>query len=141
MAKRFIDPVIIVPWFDTEGMKQRSHLVFKGEVDARRVKREVTRFMRDNFNCRPHTGYVQKLVQANIAAFTQVMNPAFKIADRKAGLNQQIEDWLQRIQDDSNDDQGCTESESEVTGVPELDMSSMQVESTGDGVQESVLRP
>lgn len=126
MAKRFTDPVVIIPWFDNEGMKQRSHLMFKGTVDKRRMRRELFRFMRVNFNCKPHSLFVNGTLDANIRAFCTVMNPAMRIASRKTGLDQAIEEWLQRIQDEPDESEGCTESKEVLPGSPEEPMPVMQ---------------
>jgi transcription initiation factor TFIIIB Brf1 subunit/transcription initiation factor TFIIB len=48
---RYTDPVVAVPYFvkDTEGRLQRTHstFTFKGDVDKRRVRRMIRRFLRD----------------------------------------------------------------------------------------------
>ena len=134
MAKHYIDPTIIIPWFDHEGMKQRSHLVFSGRVSTRRVKREVARFMRDNFNCKPHSGFVHSIVTANIKAFTQVMNPAMRIASRRVGLDAQIEEWIQRIQDGQNEDDGHPTGEETLSDSTAEPMPAVQEEPARDPI-------
>ena len=101
---KITDPVIIIPWFDSEGMKQRTHLCFTGHVDHRRIVRELRRWAKMNFNANMSSEWAKAVLKANVTAFTTVIKPAMAIADRKVGLNQRIEDWIQRIQDDPEDE-------------------------------------
>lgn len=126
---KLTDPVIIVPWFDSEGMKQRTHLCFKGLVDVRRVQRELRRWAKLNFKTVMSTKWAKAIIKANKVAFTQVMQPAVVIADKKTQLNQRIEDWIKRIQDDTEDEgEPDTNSEGSIPESPEV---LMPVVSTG----------
>ena len=123
---RFIDPVIMIPWFDTEGMKQRAFLCFKGDVDRRRVYREVRRWAKLNFNKTMPSAEIKQIVAINARTFTNVINPAQRAANRAVGLDALVDEWIKRIQDDTEDegqpDTGCQADLFEGT---ELDMPAM----------------
>lgn len=106
------NPMIIVPWFDSDGMKQRSHMVFKGTVDRRRLHREVRRFINTNFGSTP-AGYIKSLVLANCRAFQKLSDARAVTSTVTDAL---VEEWIKRIKDDTD------ENESDSTGqgsVPE----------------------
>ena len=123
---KMIDPVIIIPWFDSEGMKQRTHLCFNGEVDHRRVVRELRRWAKMKFNANMSSEWAKAVLKANVTAFRTVIKPAMAIADRKVGLNQRIEDWIQRIQDDPEDEnESDTGSQGDLPETSEVGMPAM----------------
>lgn len=104
---------VIVPWFDTEGMKQRTLLKLEGTIDKRTLFRGIREFCRKNFNKKVSDGWIIKncpIINQNKSALTMISDP--KAIGRQ--FPKYIEDWIARLEayDEETDDNGTPDSES-----------------------------
>ena len=101
MAKKYLNPVILVPWFDTDGMKQRSYLKFTGECDMRLLVKAVQGFITENFGS-VSRDYVRALIKANL----RVLKKSSAHKEQVLASDELIENWIQGLQDAEDQDEG-----------------------------------
>ena len=95
---------VLIPYFDG-GMKNWLTLNFKGDVDTRRVHREIRKFCKKTFNKNVSKEWIQKvcLVVNEHDQETLRMKPDH--------MNQFIEEFIQRVQCNEDEDNSHTEGE------------------------------
>lgn len=91
---RYINPIVVVPWVDTNGMKQRTMLSFKGDVDHRKLRKILMDFCERNFQ-KVTKKFADALIEANVKTFskTEPRSPTMTVTDKM------VEEWIERIQD------------------------------------------
>lgn len=84
---------VVIPHLDTDGNKSATILSFHGAVDRRRLKREVRKFVRSAFGRSVTVEWIAKV-------------PQYYQDVGRVVTNEEVEDWIQRIQDDSSENEG-----------------------------------
>lgn len=114
---------VIIPWFDTEGMRQWSILTYNGGVDRRRILREMRKFAKRNF---------KKVVPKNWLCAQQIVNtydPNKKLTEaEETSFNTALHEYLTKIHDEADAIEAGTDTAPETpnAGDSELAVSYMQ---------------
>lgn len=108
MAK-YLNPMIIIPWVDAEGVSQRSMLKFTGLVDLRRLRRELTKFCKLNFNTVVSKSFLNALILSNIKTHAAFANKVHEVSQEMA------DQWLKELENEANQDIGDTENKGDIS--------------------------
>lgn len=105
---------VIVPWFDTDGMKQRSLLTIEGDITKHKLVFGIQRFIRENFGVNKSKNWVLKncpiinINNDNVGTIVSDPNIFGKL------FPEHVEAWIKRLEE-YNDD--ATETGTDSTGT------------------------
>ena len=116
--------IVMVPWFDYEGMKQWVRMTFRGELDSKFLLKQVVKFIKTEF---------QKSVDKHwVRVHCIIMNQYDKLAElpevAQTTLKEATEAWIKRLEEYPDEDEDSTDTvlPSEDNGVPEAQVSPVQ---------------
>ena len=117
----YMNPLILLPWFDTDGNKQWSTLKFIGWVERRKLRRCIRKFINNTFNKTVSKTYLDEIITASLASGSTAQYT------RKRATDAEVEAWLERIQcdDDTPDSEGDAYIQNEPAGEARLEVSAM----------------
>lgn len=119
----------LVPWYDTDGMKQRSLLTFRGDIDKRALLKTIVGFVKLNFKKTVSTTWVKKNVPI-INDFVRDGKQSLTLVNDPRVFGRQFEDvveaWIKRLEEAEEDD--ATEAGTDSTGeIPDATQAEEQV--------------
>lgn len=106
--------IVMVPWFDSEGMKQWSRMTFRGELDSKFLLKKVVQFIKTEFSKSVDKHWVR--------LHCIIMNEFDKRAElpeaAQTTLQEATEAWIKRLEEykDEDEDQPDTVLPHEDTG-------------------------
>ncbi len=117
----YMNPWILIPWFDSEGSKQWLTMKFSGWVERRKLRRCVRKFIKNTFNKRVSKMYLNSIITASL------MKPCEAQYTRKRATDEEVEAWIGRIQcdDDTPDTEGDASIQNQPAGEARLEVSAM----------------
>jgi hypothetical protein len=112
--------IVMVPWFDSDGMKQWLRLSFRGKMDERFMYRQVVAYIKREFN----KTVDKKWIKATCPIINEFKDHSGKekyqgLSDTTA-FNSMVEDWIKRLESDEDEDKSDTILPQEDHGTPEL---------------------
>ena len=91
--------LVLVPWFDSDGMKQWLRLQFTGSIDKRGLYKKCIRYIKDEFN-----KSVDKRWLKLHCLFMNEHDPDSPTKISKTQLNNYIETWIKGLETDEDED-------------------------------------
>lgn len=116
--------MVMVPWFDHEGMKQWSRLTFVGNMDRKFLYKKVVQWVKLNFGNKVDRAWVQQ--------WCIIMNEHDKLArlpeEAQGTFEEAVEAWIKRLEEypDEDEDQPDTVLSSEDNGAAEPSLPPVQ---------------
>lgn len=93
--------IVLVPWFDHEGMKQWTRLTFQGDMDRKFLFKKVVQWVQLNFDKKIDRAWVQK--------HCPIMNQYDKLVDLPeqalSTFDEAVEAWIKRLEEYSDEDE------------------------------------
>jgi hypothetical protein len=108
---------VMLPWFDTDGNKNWSVLTFKGDVDHRRVRREIRKFVLHNFKRRVSNRWIDEMA---------VINPQDAEVQPRIVTDEEVEAFIQRMRYEENEDGAHPDSSGTPAQEAEVPLCTMQ---------------
>lgn len=99
---------VAIPFWTTDNMKSMAFLTFDGDVDRRRVLREVRKYVKLTFGITPSKEWLQKVPQYSPRVLVQ-----------GELLNVVINEWIERIECHEDEDESDTDCEGGATQTTE----------------------
>jgi len=97
--------IVMIPWFQADGMKQWVRMSFRGEIDKRLLYRKIAEYIKQEFDKRID----KKWIDANCGIINEFLDdkgkPKFNSVSSGDGLNKVIEDWIERLEADEDEDE------------------------------------
>lgn len=116
--------IVMVPWFDADGMKQWVRMTFNGELDSKFLLKKVVQFIKTEF---------QKSVDKHwVRVHCIIMNQYDKLAElpeaAKTTFEEAKEAWIKRLEEYTDEDEDSTDSvlPSEDNGVTKESLPTVQ---------------
>lgn len=101
--KLYGDTIVLVPWFDHEGMKQWYKLTFTGEMNRRFMYSQIAKFIKKEFN--------KSVSKAWIKASCPIINEYHKGTKAKrqqltsdGAFTQLVQDWIGEMESNEDED-------------------------------------
>lgn len=95
--------IVMVPWFEADGMKQWVRMSFRGEIDKRLLYNKVIAYIKQEFGKTVSKGWVDAHCGIINEFLDEKGKTKFNSVSSGAGLNQIIEDWIERLQADEDE--------------------------------------
>lgn len=125
---------ILIPWFDTEGMKQRTLITIEGTIDKRALIRGVKSFAKQNFNKTVSTEWVLAscpIINQFGSTLTMITDPDTLASEVS---QEEIEAWIQRLQSEvpENETKAGTDISSQDANPDETEQPLLTVQDFND---------
>lgn len=117
--------IILLPWWDAEGMKQWLRLTFNGTVDSRFMYRQIVAYIKKEFNKTVDKNWVKRnCPMLNEYRDSKGKDVRKQISD-DTSFTQLLEEYIQRMESYEDEDEPDSVLPPENTGSSELPVSSM----------------
>lgn len=111
--------IVMVPWFDSDGMKQWVRMTFRGEMDSRFMYKQIRLWIKKEF--KKHVD--KKWIKANCSIINEYLDENGKEKNQPlsddAAFDQLVEDWIKRLESYEDEDESDTVLSKENTGDSE----------------------
>lgn len=107
--KYFGKTKVLVPWFDTDGMKQRSLIILEGTIDKRALLKGIHNFIKTNFHKTVSNTWILK----NCPIINQYDGNLTMVSNTEAigrQFSEEVNAWLTRLEEEADAIEAGTDS-------------------------------
>lgn len=96
--------IVMLPWFDSDGMKQWVRLTFRGEMDARELYKHVRVYIRKEFNKKVD----KQWIKANCPILNEYTDDKGKDRTKQVSdsdsFMQLVDEWIREVESNEDED-------------------------------------